>query len=135
MPLVYVCYDHNCVCVREGCKPDVSLDEGYLHVRPLGSHDWALDCYMINLAIVLSHLPLVLGTEVGASGDGVYSSKCWKIGALLRRLLVLRWRGGLFSSVYGWIVWMLVVGYVICKGAKGYVIVGWGMWAWLIFEV
>jgi hypothetical protein len=36
--------------------------------------------------------------------------------------------GGLFGSVFGSIVWVLVVGYVICNGAKGYVIVGWGVW-------
>jgi hypothetical protein len=111
--------------VQEGCKLDVGFGEGYLHVRPLGSHDWAVDRYVINLAIVLSLLPLVLETQVGASGDGVSGFKCWEIGGLLRRLLVLRWRwGGLFGSIFGWIAWVLVVRYVICKGAKGYVIVG-----------
>jgi hypothetical protein len=32
-------------------------------VQPLGSHDQAFDCYVINLAIVLSLLPLVLETQ------------------------------------------------------------------------
>jgi hypothetical protein len=74
------------------CGKDVSFDEGYLHVRPLGSHDWAFDHYVIDMATVLSLLPLVLETRVGASEDGVYGSECWEIGGLLRRLLVLRWR-------------------------------------------
>jgi hypothetical protein len=52
---------------------------------------------MIYLAIVLSSLPLVLKTQVGASGDCVDGSKGWKIGALLGRFLVLWWR-------LGWVV-------------------------------
>jgi hypothetical protein len=46
--------------VREGCELDVSFDEGYLLVRPLDSHDWAFDYYMVHLAVMLSFLPLVL---------------------------------------------------------------------------
>jgi hypothetical protein len=42
--------------------------------------------------IVLSLLPLVFETQVGTSGDGVYSSEGWEIGGLLGRLLVLWWR-------------------------------------------
>jgi hypothetical protein len=94
--------------VWEGCKLDDSFGEDYLHVRLLGLHDWAFDPYMINLAIVILRLPLVLETEVGASGDGVYSSECWKIGGLLRRLLVLRWR-------WGWVVWLYF--WLDCLGA------------------
>jgi hypothetical protein len=29
-------------------------------VQPLGSHDWAFDCYMIHLAVIVSFLSLVL---------------------------------------------------------------------------
>jgi hypothetical protein len=53
-------------------------------VQPFGSHNWAFDRYVINLAIVLSLLPLILETQVRASGDGVHSFECWKIGGLLR---------------------------------------------------
>jgi hypothetical protein len=70
--------------VREGCKLDVRFNEGSLHVQPFGSHNWAFDRYVINLAIVLSLLPLILETQVRASGDGVHSFECWKIGGLLR---------------------------------------------------
>jgi hypothetical protein len=45
-----MCCDHHCIYVREGCELDVSFGEGYLHMRPLGSHDWDFDCYMIHLA-------------------------------------------------------------------------------------
>jgi hypothetical protein len=71
-------------------------------MQPLGSGDWSFDCHMIYLAIVLSSLPLVLKTQVGASGDCVDGSKGWKMCALLERFLVLRWRwGGLFGSGFG----------------------------------
>jgi hypothetical protein len=61
----------------------------------------------------------------------VNDSEDWEIGALLGRFLGrLWWRwGGLFGYVFDWIVWVLVVGYVICKGVEGYVIVGWDVWA------
>jgi hypothetical protein len=43
--------------------------------------------------------------------------------------------GGLFGSVLSCIVWVLVVGYVIYKGAKGYVNAGSDVWVWLICGV
>jgi hypothetical protein len=43
--------------------------------------------------------------------------------------------GGLFGSVFSCIVWVLVVGYVICKGVEGYVNVGSDAWACLICGV
>jgi hypothetical protein len=58
--------------VRDRCELEVSFDESYLEVRPLGSHDWTLDCYMINLAVVLSLLSLVFEGQVVATGDGLY---------------------------------------------------------------
>jgi hypothetical protein len=74
---------------------------------------------MIYLAIVLSFLPLILETQVGASDDCVDGSQGWKIDALLERFLVLwRW-GGLFGSVFGWIAWVFGAGYVICRGVRG----------------
>jgi hypothetical protein len=45
--------------VRDGCELEVSFSESYLGVRPLGLHDWMLDRYMVNLAVVLSLLTLV----------------------------------------------------------------------------
>jgi hypothetical protein len=54
-----VCRNHHRIHVRERCELDVGFGENYLDMWPLGSHDWTLDCYMINLAILLSLLPLV----------------------------------------------------------------------------
>jgi hypothetical protein len=50
----------------------------------------------------------------------VYGSEGWEIGGLLGRFLVLwrRW-GGLLESIFGWVAWEFVVGYIICKGARG----------------
>jgi hypothetical protein len=62
IPLFDVCCDHYCICVWERCEFDVSLGEGYLYMRPLGSHDWAYNRYVIDLAIVLSLLPLIFET-------------------------------------------------------------------------
>jgi hypothetical protein len=45
--------------VWERCELDVGFGESYLDMGPLGSHDWTLDRYMINLAIMLFLLPLV----------------------------------------------------------------------------
>jgi hypothetical protein len=45
--------------VQERCELDVGFGESYLDMRPLGLHDWTLNRYMINLAIMLSLLPLV----------------------------------------------------------------------------
>jgi hypothetical protein len=78
--------NHHCVHVRERYKLDASFDECYLSVRPLGSHDWTFDCYMINLAIMLSLLSLVFKIQVGASNDGVHGFESWEIGGLLGRL-------------------------------------------------
>jgi hypothetical protein len=58
--------------VRDRCELEVSFDESYLDVRPLGSHDWTLDRYMINLAVVLSLLSLVFEGQAVATGDGLY---------------------------------------------------------------
>jgi hypothetical protein len=40
-----------------------------------------------------------------------------------------RGRGGLFGPVFDCIVWVPAMGYVICKGSEGYVIVGCRVWA------
>jgi hypothetical protein len=64
--------------VRDICELEVSFGESYLDVRPLGSHDWTLYHYMINLAVVLSLLSLVFEGQVGAFGDGVYGSEGWE---------------------------------------------------------
>jgi hypothetical protein len=45
--------------VRERCELDVGFVKGYLYLRPLGSHNWTIDPYMIDLVIMLSLLPLV----------------------------------------------------------------------------
>jgi hypothetical protein len=45
--------------VQERYELDVGFGESYLDIRPHGSHDWTLDRYVINLAIMLSLLPLV----------------------------------------------------------------------------
>jgi hypothetical protein len=45
--------------MQERCKLDVSFGEGYLDMRPLGSHDGTLNLYMINLVIMLSLLPFI----------------------------------------------------------------------------
>jgi hypothetical protein len=66
----------------------------------------------------------------------VKGSEGWEIGALLERFLVLWWRWGvgclaLFSiELFGCFFWD-----VICKGVKGYVIVGWDAWVWIICGV
>jgi hypothetical protein len=75
--------------VWERYKLDVIFIESYWDMRPLGSRDWAFARDMIYLVIVLSSLPLVLETQVGASGDCVDDSKGWKIGILLGRFLIL----------------------------------------------
>jgi hypothetical protein len=54
---------------------DVGLSESYLYVQPFGSHSQTFNYYEIDLAIVLSPLSLVFNTQVGTSGDGVYSSE------------------------------------------------------------
>jgi hypothetical protein len=43
--------------------------------------------------------------------------------------------GNALGSVFGWIVRVLVVGYVICSGGGGYVMVGCVEWFWLVAEV
>jgi hypothetical protein len=96
---VDVCYYYHCICVRERYKLDVIFIESYRYMRPLSLHDWAFDCHMIYLAIVLSSLSLVLETQVGASGDCVDGFEGWKISALLESFLVLWWR-------WGWVVWL-----------------------------
>jgi hypothetical protein len=45
--------DHHCISVRKRCDFDVDFREGYLAMRPFGSHDRTFDCDVINLAIVL----------------------------------------------------------------------------------
>jgi uncharacterized membrane protein len=80
----------------------------------------AFYCYVINLTIVLSPLPLVPETQVGTSSDSVYSYKGWETGGLLGGFLIVRWGGsGFFGSIFDWVVWELVVGYVICRGVGG----------------
>jgi hypothetical protein len=64
--------------VRDRCELEVRFDESYLDVRPLGSQDWTLNCYMVNLAVLLSLLSLVFEGQVRASSDGVYGSKGWE---------------------------------------------------------
>jgi hypothetical protein len=54
---------------------DVILTESYQDVRPLCSRDWAFNCHMIYLAIVVSSLPFILETQVGASSDCVDGSE------------------------------------------------------------
>jgi hypothetical protein len=75
-----MCIDHHRIRVQKICELDVGFGESYLGMRPLGSHYWTLDCYMVNLAIVLSLLSLVLKGQVGASGVGVYGSEGWEAG-------------------------------------------------------
>jgi hypothetical protein len=60
IPFVNVCCDDHDVCVWEGYMFDVDFDKGYRSMRPFDLHDWALDCHMIDLAVVLSFLSLVL---------------------------------------------------------------------------
>jgi hypothetical protein len=75
---------------------------------------------MMYLVIVVSSVPFILKTQVGASGDCVDDSEGWKIGALLGRLLVLWWRLGWVIWFCFWLSWLGVnVGYVICRGAAG----------------
>jgi hypothetical protein len=66
------------VSVWDRCELRSASVKVYLDVRPLGSHDWTLDRYMINLAVVLLLLSLIFEGRVGASGDGVYGSEGWK---------------------------------------------------------
>jgi hypothetical protein len=54
-----MCSDYHRVRVQERFNLDVSFGEGYLDVRPLGSQNWILDRYMINLVIMLSLLSFV----------------------------------------------------------------------------
>jgi hypothetical protein len=63
---------------------------------------------MIYLAIILSSLPLVLKTQVGAFGDCVDGSEGWEIGALLERFLLLWWR-------WRWVIWLYF--WLDCLGA------------------
>jgi hypothetical protein len=63
--------------VRGRCELEVSFGESYLDMQPLGSHNWALDRYMVNLAVVLSLLPLVLESQVRVY-DSVYGSEGWE---------------------------------------------------------
>jgi hypothetical protein len=64
--------------VWDRCELEVSFGESCLDVQPLGSHDWTLHRYMINLAVVLSLLSLVFEGQVGTSDDGVYGSEGWE---------------------------------------------------------
>jgi hypothetical protein len=61
---------------------------------------------MIFLAIVVSSLPFVLKTQVGASDDCVDGSKGWEIGSILGRRLVLWWRLGWVIWFYFWLSWL-----------------------------
>jgi hypothetical protein len=47
-------------------------------VRPFALHDWTLDCYMVNLVIVLSLLPFIFEGYLGTSSDSVYGSEGWE---------------------------------------------------------
>jgi hypothetical protein len=64
------------------CGTDVSLRLASVKViwacKPIVSHDWTLNHYMINLAVMLSLLSLVFEGKVRASGDGVYGSEGWE---------------------------------------------------------
>jgi hypothetical protein len=63
------------MCGKDTSLMDVGLSESYLYVQPFGSHSQTFNYYEIDLAIVLSPLSLVFNTQVGTSGDGVYSSE------------------------------------------------------------
>jgi hypothetical protein len=58
-------------------------------MRPFRLCDWAFDRHVVNLAIVLSHLSLVLKIQFGASRDCVESSEGWEVVVLMRRLRLL----------------------------------------------
>jgi hypothetical protein len=57
---------------------------------------------VIDLVIVLSSLPLVFKTQVGTSGDGVYSSEGWETGVLLEGFLIVWWRWRWVARLYLW---------------------------------
>jgi hypothetical protein len=94
IPFVNMCHNDHGICVWEGYEFDVSFGKGYQNVRPFGSHDWALDRHMIDLAVILSLLSLVLEIYVGASSYGVDGSKGHKIDILMGRFcgLWLWWK-------------------------------------------
>jgi hypothetical protein len=66
--------------VRERHEIDVGFGESYIDMQPFGSHDWTLNQYMVNLAIMLLLLSLVVEGQVGASGDGVKCFEGWETG-------------------------------------------------------
>jgi hypothetical protein len=78
-----------CVCMREGSQLDVCSSENYWYVRPYGFDDWDFNCQMIDLAVVVSPLPLVLKINIGASGNSMDCVIGWEIVAMLQRLLLL----------------------------------------------
>jgi hypothetical protein len=90
----------------ESYQLDVFLTESYWDVQPLSFRDWAFDCHMIYLAIVVSSLSFVLKTQVVASGDCVDGFEGWEIGALMGRLLVLWWRLRWVIWFYFWLSWL-----------------------------
>jgi hypothetical protein len=98
-----VCSNYHRISAWEGCYLDIGFGESYLDIRSLGSHDWTLDRYMVNMAIMLLLLSLVFKIQIGASSDGVYGSEGWKIGCLLGRLLVLLWRWRWITWLYFWL--------------------------------
>jgi hypothetical protein len=80
-----MCSDDHGVCVWEWHQFDVCSGEGYWHMGPFDSGDWAFDYYMVNLSVVLSFLSFVSEIYVGGSADFVDGSKCWETVILVGR--------------------------------------------------
>jgi uncharacterized Tic20 family protein len=98
------------------CGKDTSLMSALVKVigvyNHLVSHDWAIDCHMINLAVVLlffkSRLePPVIVWMVPKVGKLVFYYEDSE---------VCDGGGSVLGFGFGSIVWGFVVGYVICSG-------------------
>jgi hypothetical protein len=89
-------------------------------VRQFGSCDWPFDHHMVNLVVVFWFLPLFWKSRLEPS---VIVLMVLMVGKLLLCCEGSRCcaggGGSVLGSIFGWIVWVLVVGYVIYNSCGG----------------
>jgi hypothetical protein len=92
IPSVDVDGDDHGVGMWERSYVNILGSVGYGYVRPFGLSDAAFDGNVIDLAVIVSHLPLGVKISVGAFGDCEdYAMDGESIG-LLQRFADLWWR-------------------------------------------
>jgi hypothetical protein len=91
-------------------------------VRPFGFGNRTFDDHVIDLSVIVSLLPFVVGVSVGASGNGENCAVGGEVVSLLRRLADLQRKW--WSWIGFWLVLLVSVfrhWIVICETGGGYV--------------